>query len=108
MLCVAAAQKRMNLSPKQLGALMQTRRRLLTDIGTLLAEREQLAAKIRVRGICCYFALPHSHDLLLAPGSASSWPPTSRCAARALTGPSSLPSRTAAVGACHTGHTTHL
>ncbi len=47
-------QKRMNLSQKQLQALMQTRRRLLTDIGTLLAEREQLAAKIRVRrNPCC-------------------------------------------------------
>ena len=48
-LCVRLPQKRMNLSQKQLQALMQTRRRLLTDIGTLLAEREQLAAKIRVR-----------------------------------------------------------
>ena len=43
------AQKRMALSPKQLAALAQTRRRLLTDIGTLLAEREQLGAMIRVR-----------------------------------------------------------
>ena len=60
MLCVPAAQKRMSLSPKQLSALMQTRRRLLTDIGTLLAEREQLAVKIRVRSCLLWLPAPYA------------------------------------------------
>lgn len=42
-------QARIHLSPNQKGALVAARRAMLANIGALLAEREQLGARIRVR-----------------------------------------------------------
>jgi len=42
-------QKKVQLSSKQQQALVAARRALLANVGALLAERERLAVKIRVR-----------------------------------------------------------
>ena len=49
LLRLLCAQERIQLSQAQLTALIKVRRTLLAHIGALLAEREQIGTRIRVR-----------------------------------------------------------